>query len=112
MTDNSKQIRIRNILLVFLFFYVFSGCKAQKTYGEEQLVLENSIAMPIVSGRIDHMDINLIDKIVYIAALGNNSLEIVDINKKKLLYSIKGLNGPQGVAYIPQQHEIFVANGG
>jgi DNA-binding beta-propeller fold protein YncE len=44
--------------------------------------------------------------------LGNNSLEIVDINKGKVLHSITGLNEPQGVAYIPQQQEIFIANAG
>jgi WD40 repeat protein len=68
--------------------------------------------MPGIKGRIDHLDINLKEKIVYIAALGNNSLEIVDITKGKILHSITGLNEPQGVAYISQEQEIFVANGG
>ncbi|GAC1418241.1 MAG: hypothetical protein NVS9B7_05840 [Flavisolibacter sp.] len=68
--------------------------------------------MPGVIGRIDHMDVNLKSGIVYVAALGNNSLEIVDLAKGKVLHSIKGLDEPQGVAYIPQKQEIIVANGG
>ncbi len=68
--------------------------------------------MPNVNGRIDHMDVNLKEEIVYIAALGNNSLEIIDIRKGKLLHSITGLDEPQGVGFIPQHNEIFVANGG
>ncbi|HEY5368782.1 MAG TPA: YncE family protein [Hanamia sp.] len=70
------------------------------------------ISLPGVSVRIDHLDINLKDQIVYIAALGNNSVEVVDLNKEKVLHSIVGLNEPQGVAYIPQTREIFLANGG
>jgi DNA-binding beta-propeller fold protein YncE len=47
-----------------------------------------------------------------VAALGNNSVEVVDIMKETVLHSIKAVDEPQGVAYIPQQQEIFVANGG
>jgi DNA-binding beta-propeller fold protein YncE len=65
-----------------------------------------------VNGRIDHMDVNLKDGIVYVAALGNNSLEVADIKNGTLVHSIKGLDEPQGVGYIPQHNEIFVANGG
>jgi DNA-binding beta-propeller fold protein YncE len=65
-----------------------------------------------VNGRIDHLDYNLKDQLVYAAALGNNSLEIADINTGLVVHSIKGLDEPQGVAYIPQHNEIFVANGG
>ena len=105
-----KTIQI--IFLLICFTYIYSGCKGQKPFGQNLLVEQTTIPMPGVKGRIDHLDVNLKEKIVYVAALGNNSLEIVDINKGKVLHSIKGLDEPQGVAYIPQQQEIFVANGG
>jgi DNA-binding beta-propeller fold protein YncE len=97
---------------IFICISFFPGCKAQEPFGENNLILQKTIIMPSVNGRIDHMDVNLKNGIVYVAALGNNSLEIVDINQGKVLHSITGLNGPQGVAYIPQQQEIFSANGG
>ncbi|GAC1449311.1 MAG: hypothetical protein NVSMB7_11310 [Chitinophagaceae bacterium] len=68
--------------------------------------------MPDVKGRIDHMDINLKDQVVYVAALGNNTVEVVDLRKGKVIHSIKNLDEPQGVSYIPEHQEIFVANGG
>ena len=68
--------------------------------------------MPEVKGRIDHIDVNVKDKVVYIAALDNNTVEVVDIQNGKVIHSIKGLDEPQGVGYIPQTNEIFVANGG
>jgi len=90
----------------------FSGCKGQETFGENSLRLIKIISLPGVKGRIDHLDINLKDQIVYIAALGSNSVEVVDLNKGRVLHSITGLDEPQGVGYIPQNHEIFIANGG
>lgn len=90
----------------------FLSCKGQPPYGTDHLTLDKVISMPDVKGRIDHMDVNLKDQVVYIAALGNNTLEVADLKNGKIIYSISGLDEPQGVGYIPQTHEIFVANGG
>jgi DNA-binding beta-propeller fold protein YncE len=89
-----------------------SGCKGQKQFGTEYMLLDKVIAMPAVKGRIDHIDADPKTGIAYIAALGNNSLEIINVQNGKLIHSIKGLNEPQGVAFIPANNEIFVANGG
>src|SRR5205809_7099899 len=96
----------------FLSMFICASCNGQKPFGEDLLIKMASISMPNVKGRIDHMDINLKERTVYIAALGNNSLEVIDIGNAKKLQSITGLDELQGVAYIPQQQEIFVANGG
>ena len=102
-----------NILFIlFAFFNSISSCKSQAIFGEKYLQLEKTIVLPNVSGRIDHMDVNLKEKIVYVAALGNNSLEVVGLANGKMIHSIHGLQEPQGVGYVPQTNEIFVANGG
>lgn len=90
----------------------FTSCSGQKAFGTRYLKLEKIIPLPGVKGRIDHMDINLKEQVVYIAALGNNTLEVVDLHQGKLIHSIKGLDEPQGIGYIPQNNEIFAANGG
>ena len=99
------------ILPLFAIVWMLS-CKGQKPFGTEHLTLEKLIEMPGVNGRIDHMAINLTTNTVYVAALGNNSVEIVDLNKGSVVHSIKGLDEPQGVAYIPETNELVVANGG
>ena len=58
------------------------------------------------------MDISLKKQTVYVAALGNNTLEVADIKNGKLLHSIRELDEPQGVIFVPQTNEIMVANGG
>ncbi|WP_295676940.1 hypothetical protein [uncultured Mucilaginibacter sp.] len=89
-----------------------ASCKAQTETGKENLTLSKTISLGDIKGRIDHIDINIKDRIAYVAALGNNSLEIVDLKAGRVLHSIKGLDEPQGVAWIATHHEIFVANGG
>lgn len=103
--------------IFFQFFLIisicsFSGCKGQPTFGENYLQLIKTISLPNVKGRIDHLDINLKDQIIYISALHNGTVEVIDLKNGKVIHTITGLDEPQGISYIPQQHEIFVANGG
>jgi DNA-binding beta-propeller fold protein YncE len=44
-----------------------------------------------------------------VAALGNHTLEVVDLAAGKRITSIPDLNEPQGVAYLPSVHRIVVA---
>ena len=101
----------QNMLYLLLLCNIIS-CSGQKPFGTELLRQEKIIQMPGVKGRIDHMAINLSESIVYVAALGNNSIEVVDIKKGLVVHSIKGLDEPQGVAYISATNELVVANGG
>jgi DNA-binding beta-propeller fold protein YncE len=98
--------------LSLLFSLGVISCNGQKPYGTELLTLEKEIAMPKVKGRIDHMAVNLKEKILYVAALGNNTVEVVDLDKGLVIKSIDGVEEPQGIAYIPEQNEIAVASGG
>jgi hypothetical protein len=100
------------LLLTILFAVSLQSCKSQPSFGAHHMQLIRTIVLPEVKGRIDHMDVNLKDQILYVAALGNNSLEVVNLNTGKIVYSIKGLLEPQGVGYIPQTREILVANAG
>lgn len=102
---------LKKICTIFFFFTCIS-CNSQPPFGADHLLPEKTIALPGVKGRIDHMAVNLKDQIIYMAALGNNSLEIINLANGVIIHSIRNLNEPQGVAYIPQHNEIFIANGG
>jgi len=111
-------MRLKTKIPGFLFIWIsfplllFTNCKGQESFGTRYLELQKTIALPGVKGRIDHLAINLKDQTAYIAALGNNTVEVADLKNGKDIYSIKGLHEPQGVGYIPQTQELFVANGG
>jgi DNA-binding beta-propeller fold protein YncE len=76
------------------------------------LILEAKIPLGQVSGRIDHLGIDLERKRLLVAELGNNSLGVVDLAAGKVLSRVAGLAEPQGAAYVPSSDSIFVANAG
>lgn len=74
------------------------------------LALEETIALKGVTGRIDHMAVDVAGKRVFVAELGNDSVDIIDLRAGKATERISGLMEPQGVAYVPSQDLIVVAN--
>jgi len=76
------------------------------------LVIDAKIPLGQVSGRIDHLGIDLERKRLLVAELGNNSLGVVDLAAGKVLSRVAGLAEPQGAAYVPSSDSIFVANAG
>jgi hypothetical protein len=64
------------------------------------LILDGTIPLGQVSGRIDHLGIDLKRQRLLVAELGNNSVGVVDLPAGKVLRRIAGLSEPQGVAYL------------
>src|ERR1700726_5284491 len=77
-----------------------------------RLQLIQKIPVPGVAGRIDHFTAYPKPRLLIFAGLGNNSMEIVNTFQAKVVQSIKGLDEPQGVLYVPGLDKIFVANAG
>jgi DNA-binding beta-propeller fold protein YncE len=76
------------------------------------LVLEKTIPLPDVSGRIDHLAVDLKGGRLFVAELGNHSIDVVDLHTDKVVHRIGGLNEPQGIAYLADQRLLAVANAG
>jgi DNA-binding beta-propeller fold protein YncE len=76
------------------------------------LVLLRTISLQGTQGRIDHMAVDLQKGVLYVAAYGNNSVGVVDINSGQLVKSISGLNSPQGVVFAPDSAKLYVSNAG
>jgi DNA-binding beta-propeller fold protein YncE len=74
------------------------------------LKLKETIALPGVEGRIDHFAFDAIGERLFVCALGNNTVEVLDLRKGVRVHSITGLGAPQGIAYIPEFNRLFVAN--
>jgi YVTN family beta-propeller protein len=84
-------------------------CHAQSA---SPLRLERTIVMQGVQGRIDHLAYDADNQRLFVAALGNNTVEIIDLKNGKVEHTIGGLAEPQGVLYEPQRKRIWIANGG
>jgi DNA-binding beta-propeller fold protein YncE len=96
----------RWILLVTLLI-AGPGVRAQVV----PLRLVQTIPLAGVEGRIDHLAIDARGQRLFVAALGNNTVEVIDLAAGKRLHTLSGLHEPQGVAYAPAPHAIYVANG-
>jgi DNA-binding beta-propeller fold protein YncE len=76
------------------------------------LVLDQTIPLDNVSGRIDHMAVDVAGKRLFVAELGNGSVDVVDLQAGKVAKRISGLKEPQGIAYVADQDLIVVASAG
>src|SRR6266851_1608686 len=75
------------------------------------LLLVQEIPLPNVGGRIDHFTFDAKRKRVIGAALGNNTVEVVDTFAGRDIHSIAGAADPQGVVFVGEFNKLFVANG-
>ena len=75
------------------------------------LKLARTIPLPGVKGRFDHFAIDLKSQRLFVAALGNDTVEVLDLNTGQRVKSIGGCSKPQGVVYLAESNRLFVANG-
>src|SRR6266446_7370115 len=90
------------------------GCgktgSSQET-AKQPLRLAQTISMPNVKGRLDHVDVDVKGKRLFVAGLENGTLEVADVQGGKWMRSIPGFKKPQGVLYVPELNKLFVASG-
>ena len=86
------------------------GCIIAVHAQEKTLKLKQTIPLPGVEGRIDHFALDASGERLFVCALGNNTVEVLDLRKGERIRSITGLGAPQGIVYIPELDRLFVAN--
>jgi len=92
----------------------FRGTRTTKAQSTSRdilpLQLEEQIPVPNVAGRLDHFTADAKRKRLFVSALGNNTVEVIDVFAGKVIRSIKGLSQPQGPLYVPGFDKLYVAN--
>ena len=69
------------------------------------------IALPSVNGRIDHLAFDAASRRLFVAALGNDTVEAIDVTGAKVVKSLPGFHEPQGIAAVPEMNLVAIANG-
>ncbi len=72
------------------------------------LVLTATVPLEGVKGRFDHFAAG--KGKVFVSALGNNTVEVIDLFQGTLVHTITGIPNPQGVAFSPEANKLFVAS--
>jgi DNA-binding beta-propeller fold protein YncE len=100
--------------VVAAFAASISGIASEPAFSAttDTLQLDRKIPLGDVSGRIDHLAIDLAKRHLFIAELGNNTVGVIDIGESKVVHRFTGLKEPQGVGYARSTDRIYVANAG
>jgi DNA-binding beta-propeller fold protein YncE len=75
------------------------------------LSLKTRIALPNVNGRMDHLAVDVKGQRLFVSALGNYTVEILDVAGGKRLKALPDLDEPQGLYFDAGTNKLFVATG-
>jgi DNA-binding beta-propeller fold protein YncE len=75
------------------------------------LSLKTRIALPNVNGRMDHLAVDVKGQRLFVSALGNHTVEILDVAGGKRLKTLPDLDEPQGLYFDAGTNKLFVATG-
>jgi DNA-binding beta-propeller fold protein YncE len=106
------KMRIRYLLQKLTLLLGLLSVVSSKGQDAGALYLENEISLPGVEGRIDHFSVDVPGQRLFVAALGNDSVEILDLQQAKRTAEIKGLLEPQGVYYDSTTGRLYIATAG
>lgn len=102
--------RTRTIVLLWVVACAATNSLAQgASKPEAPLVLTGAIPLPNVQGRIDHFGIDRSGRI-FVCALGNNTVEVIDLSAQRVVHTLSDITHPQGVVFSPETNKLFVAS--
>jgi DNA-binding beta-propeller fold protein YncE len=99
---------MKSVLSIVLALMTGTACAGEAV----PLELVATMPAPAVKGRIDHFSVDIANRRLFMAALGNNTVETFDIATNRHERSLPGFGEPQGVLYVPSARRLFVASGG
>jgi hypothetical protein len=104
---------LRRLALSVAIVAGLSGCGAPAARSQAApLELERTIVLKDVAGRIDHLALDPVRRRLFVAELGNGTVDAVDLDSGTVAGRISGLREPQGLAFLPDRDELAVASGG
>src|SRR5258708_20565323 len=69
------------------------------------LVLTEAISLEGVKGRFDHF--GSAGNRLFVSALGNNTVEVIDISARTVIHTITGIPNPQGAVFAADATNLF-----
>lgn len=85
---------------------------AQEAPPSPTLSLVETISLPDVNGRFDHFALDLQGGRLFVAALGNDTLEVIDLRTARRVQSVSDLPRPTGVVVLEDGRLVGVATSG
>jgi hypothetical protein len=101
-----------NKLLAVCCIAIFAGFAVEAYAQEKQaLRLVQTIPLPGVKGRLDHMGEDLEKKRLFVATVDNNTLEVVDLTAGKVIKSLSGFKDTQDALFLGGEfNKLYVSS--
>lgn len=90
---------------------LFLACLGSTAAADDALVVQARIDLPQVAGRIDHLAYDARGRRLFVAELGNDAVDVVDVEHYRVVHRIDGIDEPQGIVYSPALDLVYVASG-
>jgi DNA-binding beta-propeller fold protein YncE len=87
-----------------------AGATVMTRGADTVFTLISTVELPRVEGRIDHLAFDAARDRLYVAALGNNTVEVLDTKALTHLTSLPGFAEPQGIVVASDARLVGVAN--
>lgn len=102
--------RFTGVGVLLIAAAILPGQHAARGDAYPPLRLLARIPLASVRGRLDHLSLDVLHQRLFLAALGNDSVEVLDLTRSAREQSLSGFSNPQGVLYLPNPNRLAVAN--
>src|SRR5262245_61343200 len=97
-------------LLITVLAFVCAVLPRAQSPAPQPLTFVRAIELPRVDGRLDHLAVDRSGRL-FVAALGNSTVEVLDVAKGVHVRSLPNFREPQGIAVAEGQNAVVVAEG-
>jgi YVTN family beta-propeller protein len=95
---------------VLVVAMLLAGVSLVHAQSDSPLRLEKTIPLSGAKGRIDHMAFDAQNERLFVAVLGSDAVDVIDLKSAAVVKTITGLAEPQGIIYQPEKKRIWIAN--
>jgi DNA-binding beta-propeller fold protein YncE len=109
-TENKKMKRFLGFLIAAnVIFFAAVGSAQTKP----PLRLLQTIPLPdLKGGDFDHFEVDPSGNRLFLSAEENNAVEVFDIRSNKLIHTIRDVDTPHSLLYLPATKQLWVVDGG
>jgi hypothetical protein len=102
---------MRTLIIGCVAALTIVACERTEAQSSSALRQIATVRLPGVKGRMDHLAFDPSTQRLFVAALGNGTVEVLDTVKPAHFRSLAGFREPQGIAFVSDLGAVAVANG-
>jgi WD40 repeat protein len=81
-----------------------------RSQASQVLELKVRIALPSVTGRMDHLGVDIKGQRLFATAFNNHTVEVIDLQARQRVRTLSDLKEPQGALYDPSVNRLFISS--